>query len=140
MTASPKRHRHADTAREVAGREDVEDAAAFAAAFVRKATSPEDPWTSRRATRVLGSEHGFDAGALDDAVDALVETGDVVYWHGLVAPRDPDVLRAANQQEAEADFTRRILVGKLNRVLADLQDGDGEDETDGPGEGEEVVA
>lgn len=59
---------------------------------------------------------------IEAAIQLLRDQNRLVYWHGLLAPADPDHLRAIIENEEEAGFTRRILVGRVNEVLAEVAD------------------
>lgn len=60
---------------------------------------------------------------IEVAIQSLRDDNRLVYWHGLMAPADPEHIRAIIQNEQEAGFTRRILVGKCNELLAEVTGG-----------------
>lgn len=59
---------------------------------------------------------------IEGAIQELRDQNRLVYWHGLMAPADPDHIRAIIENEQEAGFTRRVLVGKCNELLAEVAD------------------
>jgi len=60
----------------------------------------------------------FDVDELEDALDVLQENGDIITWHGLVAPATDEHLQTIIENEVKSDITREILVGKCNRLRA----------------------
>ena len=76
-------------------------------------------WTGRR--NVVG--HGDKPGqpTRDEklgAVRALLERGELIGWHGLLAPATDEHLRAIIENERRAGITRKLLVGRANQLLA----------------------
>lgn len=88
---------------------------------IRDLTSPGDPWTSRGHLRQEASKssHEFDRDAVDAAIEALIESGDLIGWHGPIALADTERLREIIERERESEFTRKLLVGKCNQLLVE---------------------
>ncbi|RQG93759.1 hypothetical protein [Natrarchaeobius oligotrophus] len=54
---------------------------------------------------------------LEDAVDALVEEGSLITWHGLLAPANADHLQAIIENEKQSEITRDLLIRKCEGFL-----------------------
>lgn len=82
-------------------------------------------WSSR--TQVLGeavkSTNDFDKPAARAAISRAIANDDLFHWHGLLAPADPDHLRKIIQAEQQADITRKIMIGQINKLLKRLKEG-----------------
>lgn len=74
-------------------------------------------WTSKKRIKAEASKVDFverdDVSAL---VDALETRGEIVYWHGLVAPTEPEHLSEILRSESMADHPRELLIGRLNEA------------------------
>lgn len=74
-------------------------------------------WTSR--TRIKGeaskSDH-VERGEVNEIVDQLIVDGQLVSWHGLIAPARDEHLQAIIQNERLADISRKLLVAKVNKI------------------------
>jgi hypothetical protein len=58
---------------------------------------------------------------VEDAIDSLMADGELIYWHGLLAPTDPEHLKAAIENERQAKWPRQLLTGNLNERLQGVQ-------------------
>lgn len=60
-----------------------------------------------------------------DEVKALLgeleARGEIVYWHGLVAPTDPDHIDELLRAESMADTPRSTLIGRLNKAKQEVK-------------------
>lgn len=54
---------------------------------------------------------------LEVAVAGLKAAGEVITWHGLLAPATTDYLEAIIENERKAGITRSLLIGKCERRL-----------------------
>lgn len=65
-------------------------------------------------------------GIVDPAkrVRAAIENDDLLRYHGRVCRTDEESLRAVILQEADAKHTRKTLVGRCNRALEEVDDGE----------------
>lgn len=81
----------------------------------------DDPWTSRERIRdwARKTTTDVDLEVAERVIRALIRENEIVYWHGLVMPADTELLRTAIEREIEAETTRKILVGKLNKIMSD---------------------
>jgi hypothetical protein len=61
---------------------------------------------------------------IDAAGQSFRDDDRVVYWHGLLAPADPEHIAAIIQNELEADFKRKILIGHCNRLRQEVGQAD----------------
>lgn len=52
-----------------------------------------------------------------DAIDRLIESGRLFSWHGLLAPVTDEHLTAIIENEREAEISRTLLIGNVNRIL-----------------------
>lgn len=99
----------------------------------------DDPWTSRREVRQRASNGTGETlvqaskEQVDQWIYALVEQGEICYWGGLITLTEDQYLEAAIELEHEADFTRKILVGKINQIKAG--EWDFSQESPGPSDG-----
>lgn len=82
-------------------------------------------WTSRRRLRNDGrkSSTPHDADAVVAAIDDLLDRGDLLSWHGLLAPTDDEHLRAIIGNENAADITRTSLLESCRELLSAEDDG-----------------
>lgn len=78
-------------------------------------------WTSKERLRDDGRKFStrYSREEIESAVEQLVDRGEIVTWHGLLAPATPDHLRALIENEAEAGIKRATLVGYCNARLQD---------------------
>lgn len=95
---------------------------------VRELTEPEPDgnydahgalWTGRR--RIVGNKDKPGQPTREEIREALAglkHRGEIVSWHGLLAPADEEHLQALVENETQADNVRKILVGQLNQLLA----------------------
>ena len=95
------------------------EARAFVWEFVKRESSPEDPWTGKPFVAQEAEKRSNDAnkGEVKSAVERLVDEDELFYWHGLIARPTPEILHAIIEREREAETTRRLLIGKANRFL-----------------------
>lgn len=96
------------------------------------------PWTSEDhliQQGVKAKHGGFTRDEIKDAISTALVRNELLSWHGLLAPVEEDVLRRIIEAEKEADITRKILVGKVNRYRQYLQTEDADSDV-----AEEVVA
>lgn len=63
-------------------------------------------------------------GSYESALRAAIEQGDVVEWHSQLVLAEEELLRAAIEEEVEAEITRKAWIGTLNTALAGIEDGD----------------
>lgn len=84
-----------------------------------------DLWTSPKRIKQDGVKASvpYSRGDLEAEVNAAIDDGDLLAFAGLVAPVTPDHLRAIIQAERDADITRKVLVGKCNRLLQESKEG-----------------
>lgn len=59
---------------------------------------------------------------VDDVLDGLDEENRIVTWFGLVAPPTHEALARCAEDEAQAEFTRSVLLGKINAVRQTVRD------------------
>lgn len=107
-------------------REWVRETVADATEPVPEGQNIQSPlWTSRRRLASSGEKFStpYPAPAVRDAIEVLVEDGELFSWHGLICPADPDHLRAVIEAETSSDLPRRILIGKANRAISGGGDG-----------------
>lgn len=98
---------------------------------VRRVPPKDDPLVSEWAVKqVCASSGSITTEAFETALRAAVEHGDVYRWHGQLLYVGPDVdeiephpVRAAIQAEAESEHPRGGLIGDLNQLLDELEDG-----------------
>jgi len=57
---------------------------------------------------------------VDDVVAQLVDSRDVISWHGLLAPATEEHLRAIIENERASGTPRKLLIGKVNCWLRSL--------------------
>lgn len=93
-------------------------------------THQDDPWSSKYHVRqdIQYGEFGRDEVVAE--IMAMVDDGELILWHGYVAPRRPEVLQAIIEAEHQTPVTRKILVGKCNRALQDLNEDGGAADAD----------
>lgn len=94
---------------------------------IRERTAPEPDgkqngqsalWTSINWLKQDAS--GSDLLERDDVqplVWELASRDRIIYWHGLMAPATDEHLRAIIENERQAGFTRKLLVGQCNQLL-----------------------
>ena len=82
------------------------------------------PWSSKDHVRQDVQFREFSPEEIEAEINRMVDDGTLIYWHGWCAPNREDVLRAIIAAEREADFTRKILVGRCNRYLQEDSDGE----------------
>lgn len=75
-------------------------------------------WTSNERMRsdAVKPHTDYTKDSLRTAVDELREDGEIVTWHGLLAPAVDDHLKAIIENEAESDVTRSLLVARCNEL------------------------
>lgn len=81
-------------------------------------------WTGNRRLRSDARKKHTDYTKLDveTLIPELERSGEIVTWHGLLAPATEEHVRALIQNECEvADISRSLLLGKLNTVKAELE-------------------
>lgn len=77
-------------------------------------------WTSQQRLKSDASKSDvIERDGVPKLVSALEQAGEVVYWHGLVAPASPEHLRAIIESERQSGVPRTILIGLCNRMLQD---------------------
>jgi hypothetical protein len=84
-------------------------------------TSPDEPWISTRSLYQL-----VDASA-DEIKDELYRASnrdELLEWRGKFAAADRDRLVAVIEAERDADATRRKLIGRANRLMQEVNDGE----------------
>ena len=75
-------------------------------------------WTGRRFLKAHASKSEHLArDEVNDVVDNLIASGEVVTWHGLLTLNRPEYLRAVVANENQSEITRCPLVGKCNKLL-----------------------
>ena len=94
---------------------------------LREADNPRaatcGPWTSRDhiVQEGIKNKHGFEREDIESAISTALVRNDLLEWHGLLVPVTKGKLRSVIEAEREADHTRKILVGKVNRYLQTLK-------------------
>jgi len=74
-------------------------------------------WTSKKRIKAEASKTDFvERHEVKDLVNDLELRGEIVYWHGLVAPTDPDHISEILRSEVMAEYPREILIGRLNEA------------------------
>ncbi len=101
---------------------DHEEAGQSVLTTVDELVTSSSPWTSRREVRQK-SKNGtgktlipLSKDETDRLIAELVEDGEIVYWHGWITLNNDQLLQTAIEKEREADVTRKILIGKLNKI------------------------
>lgn len=75
-------------------------------------------WTGKR--RIVGNtdKPGQPTQAeIREAIRTLRSRGEIITWHGLLAPATDEHLRAVIENERLAGITRRPLIGRANQLL-----------------------
>ena len=95
------------------------EARAFVREFVGRESSPEDPWTGKPFVAQEAEKRSNDADKeeVKSAVEQLVDEDELLYWHGLIARPTPEILHAIIERERDAETTRKLLIGEVNRFL-----------------------
>ena len=76
-------------------------------------------WTGIRHLKQDASESDrYDRDDVRQIVTELIEAGDVLSWHGLLAPLDDDHLTAIIESERQSDAPRKLLIKRINRLRA----------------------
>lgn len=110
------------------GGEDVPEVETVILEQIRDRTEPDpdgnqdangNVWTGRRRLRsdAVKPHTDYSKGDVDRSVTALKRRGDIVTFHGLLAPSDPDHLRAVIENERMADISRHSVISRCNRLL-----------------------
>lgn len=75
-------------------------------------------WTSSERMRAdaVKPHTDYTKDSLKAAVNELREDGEIITWHGLLAPANGEHLTAIIENEAQSDVTRSILVGRCNEL------------------------
>ena len=74
-------------------------------------------WTSKKRVKAGASKVDFvEREQVPSLVDALEARGEVVYWHGLIAPATEEHISEIIESEVEANHPREILLGRLNEA------------------------
>lgn len=68
----------------------------------------------------------MDKGDVKMRIQAAIENGDLLEWHGQLALIDEASIEAVRDEEIAAGVTRTKLVGKCNGILQDLRGDDDE--------------
>lgn len=89
---------------------------------IDESTSTDDPWTSRQHIKQELRKTGSIGEYSQEMMNVLIQSKDVFYWHGLVAAKDPKILRAIIKQERDSTITRKILIGQANRALQEVSE------------------
>lgn len=86
----------------------------------------DDLWSSRSHVlqEAVKTTVGHEKAAVREAIQRAIANDDLFHWHGLLAPADPDHLRAIIEYEQQADITRKLMVGEINKLLARLNGGE----------------
>lgn len=85
-------------------------------------STPEEPWTTRKAVRAKTRERGFPLDASKQVASELEDIDSAFVWFGFILRADSEVLQSAIEMEAEADVPRNILLGQLNERVQELGD------------------
>jgi len=88
------------------------------------ATAPQDDtlWTSKARLKAEASKTDHvERDEIAGLVDGLEARGDIVYWHGLIAPATEEHIAEIVESEVEAEHPRKILIGRLNRAKSPNQ-------------------
>lgn len=81
------------------------------------------PWTSEDHLLQQGvkpKNGGFSRDEIKDAISQALVQNELIGWHGLLARTTEEKLREIIEAEKEADITRQILIGKVNRYIKHL--------------------
>ncbi len=75
-------------------------------------------WTSNRRMRgdAVKPHTEYTKAGLKDAIVTLAERGEIVRWHGILAPATDGHLKAIIENERKAEITRALLVGLCNEL------------------------
>ena len=72
-------------------------------------------WTGLKFIKAEASKTDFvERDEVKGLLDDLEARGELVYWHGLVAPTAPEHIGEILRSEAMSDTPRSILIGRLN--------------------------
>lgn len=83
---------------------------------------PRGPWGSIRHAIQDGRTQGYSGDEIRAAAEAAIRNGDLIGWHGLVAPQTEAHLQRIIEYEVdEAEITRRLLVAKCNKQLDEMR-------------------
>lgn len=75
-------------------------------------------WTSKkRLEQDAAKTDVVDSDEIDSLVRHLANHGDLLTWHGLLAPATEDHVKAVVATENRADQPRKILIERCERVL-----------------------
>lgn len=78
---------------------------------------PQDKslWTSKGRLKAEASKVDFvERDEVAGLVDGLEARGDIVYWHGLIAPATEEHISEIIASEVQGTYPREILIGRLN--------------------------
>lgn len=65
---------------------------------------------------------GYTAAESNPAIEDAIATGDILGYHGKVAPADDAHLLAIIEDELDADFRRTALIGRCNALRKQLRE------------------
>ena len=86
----------------------------------------QPPLVSESAVRSICCSAGsLDVDDYETALEAAVQRGDLLRWHGQLAVAELEPLRAVIEAEAASDSSRKALIGRCNQLL-DGNEGDQE--------------
>lgn len=93
---------------------------------------PRGPWGSIGHAMQDGRTKGYSGEEVRAAAEAAIRNGDVIGWHGLVAPcTETHLQRIIEYEVNEAEITRRLMVAKCNKQLDELRTDQATAVTDG---------
>ena len=82
----------------------------------------QPPLVSQSAVRVTACSTGsLDVDDYETALEAAVQRGDLLRWHGQLAVAEPEPLQAVIEAEAASDSPRKTLIGRCNQLLDGLK-------------------
>lgn len=90
-----------------------------------EAEEPQDAslWTSKGRLKAEASKVDFvERDDVADLVSALEARGEIVYWHGQIAPTGADHISEIIASEVKAEFPRSTLIGRLNSAKQSAED------------------
>lgn len=80
-------------------------------------------WTSKQRLKADASKTDLlEREDVNDVVHELGTDGEIVTWHGLIAPATDDHLSAIIESESLSDTPRTTLVGRCNRLIGEGSD------------------
>ena len=83
---------------------------------------PQPAMIARPRVRQQMSSFGFSASESKTAIAAAVENGDLLDWNGQLCRVDEPSLLAVIESEQAAEVTRRPLIARCNKALAEVRD------------------